>query len=47
LLEVLPLIKDGKLSPVPQEESLATYAPKLSKEEEIIDWNMRGEKIWC
>ncbi len=47
LLEVLPLIKDGKLVPIPQDESLATYAPKLSKEEEIIDWNMRGEKIWC
>ena len=47
LLEVLPLIKEGKLIPVPQDESLATYAPKLTKEEEIINWNMDGEKICC
>lgn len=47
LLRVLPLIKEGKLKPVPQNDLEATYAPKLSKEEEIINWEESGIKIWC
>lgn len=47
LLRVLPLIKDGKLEPTPQNDLEATYAPKLSKEEEIINWEEKGIKIWC
>jgi len=38
LLESLPDIMAGKLKPVPQDESKATYAGKLSNEERIIDW---------
>lgn len=33
------------LVPVPQDESLATYAPKLTKEEALIDWNQPAETI--
>ncbi|MEJ5211744.1 MAG: methionyl-tRNA formyltransferase [Burkholderiales bacterium] len=33
------------LVPVPQDESLATYAPKLTKEEALIDWNQSAETI--
>ncbi len=47
LLEVLPKIKDGTLKPTPQNDSEATYAPKISKEEERIDWNNHVKKIWC
>lgn len=47
LLRVLPLIKEGAIEPIPQDNSQATYAPKLSKEEEIIDWQNSGLRIWC
>jgi methionyl-tRNA formyltransferase len=38
LLEALPAIADGSLEPVAQDDSLATYASKLSKDEGRIDW---------
>ncbi|MGB9856962.1 MAG: methionyl-tRNA formyltransferase [Dictyoglomaceae bacterium] len=47
LLETLPLIKEGKIKPTPQDDSLATYAPKISPEEEKIDWESPVKKIWC
>ncbi len=43
LLEALPGIADGTLEPEPQEESEATYAPKLEKREALIDWR---EPAW-
>jgi methionyl-tRNA formyltransferase len=39
LQEVLPTIVQGESSPVPQDESLATYAHKLSKREASINWS--------
>lgn len=39
LLEVLPLIEQGALSPEPQDDALATYAHKLEKAESEIDWS--------
>ncbi len=38
LLEVLPGIADGSLTPELQDDALATYAEKLTKEEARIDW---------
>lgn len=38
LLEALPGIADGALLPEPQNEALATYAKKLTKEEAVVDW---------
>ena len=38
LLEALPGIAEGTLRPRPQDDALATYASKLSKEEALIDW---------
>ena len=35
----------GKLVPVPQDETLATYAPKLTKAEALIDWSMDASAI--
>jgi methionyl-tRNA formyltransferase len=45
LVEALPGIADGSLSPRPQEDALATYARKLSKEEAVIDWNQSAMEI--
>jgi len=38
LQQALPLVLDGSRSPEPQDETLATYASKLSKREANIDW---------
>lgn len=39
IVEALSLIEQGKLTPVKQEEALATHAPMLNKEISVIDWN--------
>jgi len=38
LLEALPAIEAGTLTPVAQDDGAATYAKKLQKEEALIDW---------
>lgn len=45
LLEVLQLLRKGKLDPEVQNESLATYAHKLNKAEAEIDWNQSAQQI--
>lgn len=39
IVEALPLIEKGELTPQKQEEAKATYAAKLTKEMGQIDWN--------
>src|SRR5690606_27075105 len=39
LVETLSLLEKGELVPVPQEERLATYAPKLEEKDFILDWS--------
>jgi methionyl-tRNA formyltransferase len=39
LIETLTLLEQGKLQPQVQDNSLATYANKISKEEALIDWS--------
>ncbi len=43
--EVLKMIGDGQLSPVPQAGDGVTYAKKISKQEAHIDWNNKVEDI--
>jgi methionyl-tRNA formyltransferase len=38
LIETLPGYLGGKTIPQPQDDSLATYAPTLKKEDGLIDW---------
>ena len=45
LIEALPGILDGSLHPEPQEDALATYAHKLSKDEAQIDWSAPASTI--
>lgn len=45
LLETLELIKAGKAPRIPQPEEGATYAPKIKKEECLIDWSKSREEI--
>lgn len=45
LLEVLDRIAAGSLRPVPQDDSRATRAPKISKAEAEIDWSLPAAVI--
>lgn len=45
LLETLQQIEEGKAQPIEQNNDLATYANKLSKEEAVIDWDLPAEKL--
>lgn len=47
LLEALDLLREGKLTATPQDESLATVAPMLKKEDGIIDWSKTAREIHC
>jgi methionyl-tRNA formyltransferase len=46
LLEVLPRWLGGELTPRPQDESLASYCPPISKEAGEIDWQLAATSIW-
>jgi len=45
LMDALPGIADGSLTPTPQEGDKATYAKKLTKEEALIDWRRSAVEI--
>jgi len=45
LIETINLLKEGKLNPIPQDHSQATYAPILKKEDGRIDWRKSAEEI--
>ncbi len=45
LMEALPGIGDGTLSPEPQDDALANYAAKLEKSEARIDWTRSAEEL--
>lgn len=45
LMETLPRWLGGELEPEPQDESLATYAPRFQKEDALADWSRPAEEI--
>ncbi len=45
IVEALPLLEQNRLTRVPQDDALATYAAKLSKAEAQIDWSQTAEQI--
>lgn len=46
LIEALPLIEAGKLTPVKQDDSLSCYAPLIKKEDGLIDWKRPSDEIY-
>jgi methionyl-tRNA formyltransferase len=46
VLETLSRLQTNDLLPTPQNSDLASYAPKLKKEESLIDWGMGAENIF-
>ncbi len=47
LVSCLPDIAAGRLPPQPQDADLATYAPKLEREEAEIEWSRTAFSLWC
>ena len=45
LLTTVDRLADGPVTEVPQEESLVTYAPKLTKAEGLVDWALPAPTI--
>ena len=45
LVKTLPDFLDGKITPVPQDDSLATYSPPIEAAEGLIDWNCSASDI--
>jgi methionyl-tRNA formyltransferase len=44
-METLEKMKAGKIHPIPQDHSRATYAPPLKKEDGRIDWRKEAKEI--
>ncbi|MGG5317539.1 methionyl-tRNA formyltransferase [Enterococcus sp. AZ072] len=45
LLETLPKIINGEVSPAPQNEAEVTFSPNITREQEAIDWNKTAEEV--
>ncbi len=45
LIEALTLIEETGLTPRPQDEAAATWAPKLTREDERLDWSRGAEDV--
>jgi methionyl-tRNA formyltransferase len=46
LLDLLPRWVAGDVQAVPQDEALATHAPRLDKADGVIDWSLPAIEIW-
>lgn len=46
LTETISLILNGSLDKQPQDQSLASYAPPLQKQEGRVDWNLTARQIY-
>jgi len=44
-METIAGLKDGKITPVPQNHEKKTFAPLLKKEDGRIDWNQTPDEI--
>ena len=47
LIKTLSMISEGSLTPEVQDNSLATYAHKMTKEEGRLDWNKSARELDC
>jgi methionyl-tRNA formyltransferase len=45
LVSVVDAIAAGRAVETPQDETLATYAPRLTKEQGAVDWNLPAQRV--
>lgn len=46
LLETIPNLLEGKITPIKQVDSQATFASNIKREQEKVDWSKTGEEIY-
>lgn len=46
LMDTIPLLIEGKIKPVPQDESLATFAYNVTNEEKILDFTKDARSVF-
>ncbi|MEZ4504032.1 MAG: methionyl-tRNA formyltransferase [Dehalococcoidia bacterium] len=46
LVDLLPRWVAGEVEAVPQDDALATYAPRLAKADGVIDWSQPALELW-
>ena len=46
LSETLPKLLSGSITPIPQDDALATFASNIRRSDELIDWSLTGEEIY-
>ncbi|WP_226665770.1 methionyl-tRNA formyltransferase [Metabacillus litoralis] len=46
LLETIPNLLDGKITPKKQDDAQATFASNIKREQEKVDWSKTGEEIY-
>jgi methionyl-tRNA formyltransferase len=47
LLQAIKGLKEGSITPVPQDDSQATMAPMLKKDDGLVDWTRSADEIEC
>jgi methionyl-tRNA formyltransferase len=45
LIDTLKAFAENRIKPMPQDDSLATYAPMLTKDDGLINWNKSAESL--
>jgi methionyl-tRNA formyltransferase len=45
LIDTLKAFAENRIQPMPQDHSLATYAPMLTKDDGLINWNQSAESL--
>lgn len=46
LKDTVPNVLSRSISPIPQNEEAATYAPNIKREQERLDWTKPGEELY-
>ncbi|MBO8162330.1 MAG: methionyl-tRNA formyltransferase [Brevibacillus sp.] len=46
LVETIPRLAAGKITPVPQDHAAATFAPTIKREDERIDWDRPARAVY-
>lgn len=45
MLDTLARLREGTVQPIPQDHARATYAPKIQKDEWLLDWSRPAEAV--
>ena len=46
LMETIPLLIDGKITPIKQDESMASFAYNITNEEKVLDFNLPARSVF-